>query len=70
MFAEQQGHPADRRRPAGHRLSTPHQYENVLAFAADMQTMADVLGVGKMAVVGLSGGGPYALGGAAAMPDV
>ncbi len=49
--------------------STPYQYENVLAFATDLQTMADVLGVGKMAVVGLSGGGPYALGCAAAMPE-
>lgn len=49
--------------------STPHQYENVLAFAADLCTIADVLGVQKMAVVGLSGGGPYALACAAAMPE-
>ena len=49
--------------------STPFQYENVLAFAVDMATIADTLGIDKMAVVGLSGGGPYALACAAAMPE-
>jgi pimeloyl-ACP methyl ester carboxylesterase len=49
--------------------STPHQYGTVLEFADDMRTIADVLGIDKMAVVGLSGGGPYALACAAAMPD-
>ena len=46
----------------------PHQYENVLAFATDMQTMADVLGVGKMASSGCPAA-VYALACAAAMPD-
>src|SRR6202048_4388382 len=49
--------------------STPYQYENVLAFADDLRTVADTLGIDKMAVIGLSGGGPYTLGCAAAMPD-
>ena len=49
--------------------STPHQYENVLAFADDLRTVADTLGIDKMAVIGLSGGGPYTLACAAAMPD-
>lgn len=49
--------------------STPHQYENVLAFADDLRTIADTLGIAEMAVVGLSGGGPYTLAAAAAMPD-
>jgi pimeloyl-ACP methyl ester carboxylesterase len=49
--------------------STPHQYDNVLAFADDLRVMADTLGIDKFAVVGLSGGGPYALACAAAMPD-
>jgi pimeloyl-ACP methyl ester carboxylesterase len=49
--------------------STPHQYQNVLAFADDMRTIADVLGIDEMAVIGLSGGGPYALACGAAMPD-
>jgi pimeloyl-ACP methyl ester carboxylesterase len=49
--------------------STPHQYSSILAFADDMSTIADTLGIDKMAVVGLSGGGPYTLACAAAMPD-
>src|SRR3954469_14004474 len=49
--------------------STPHQYHNVLAFADDLRTIADVLGINRMAVIGLSGGGPYTLACAAAMPD-
>jgi pimeloyl-ACP methyl ester carboxylesterase len=49
--------------------STSHQYHTVIAFAEDLRAVADTLGVDKMAVVGLSGGGPYTLGCAAAMPD-
>jgi pimeloyl-ACP methyl ester carboxylesterase len=49
--------------------STPHQYDTVVAFADDLCTVADTLGIDKMAVIGLSGGGPYTLGCAAAMPD-
>jgi pimeloyl-ACP methyl ester carboxylesterase len=49
--------------------STPHRYPCILSFADDLRTIADTLGIDKMAVIGLSGGGPYALGCAAAMPD-
>lgn len=49
--------------------STPHQYANVLAFADDLRTIADTLGIDEMAIIGLSGGGPYTLACAAAMPD-
>ena len=49
--------------------STPHQYDNVFEFADDLRTIADTLGIDKMAVVGLSGGGPYTLACAAAMPE-
>jgi len=49
--------------------STPFQYDNVLGFSRDMQIIADTLGVDEMAVVGLSGGGPYTLACAAGMPD-
>src|SRR5579875_583069 len=49
--------------------STPFQYDTVVAFADDLRTVADTLGIDKMAVIGLSGGGPYTLGCAAAMPD-
>lgn len=49
--------------------STPYQYENVLEFTDDLRTIADTLGIDKMAIVGLSGGGPYTLACAAAMPE-
>lgn len=49
--------------------SSPHRYENVLAFADDLRIVADTLGVDRMAVVGLSGGGPYTLAAAHAMPE-
>jgi pimeloyl-ACP methyl ester carboxylesterase len=49
--------------------STSHQYDNVLGFVEDLRTVADTLGIDKMAVIGLSGGGPYTLACAAAMPD-
>jgi pimeloyl-ACP methyl ester carboxylesterase len=49
--------------------STPHRYKNIAAFADDLQAIADTLGIDKMAVVGLSGGGPYALACAAGLPD-
>jgi pimeloyl-ACP methyl ester carboxylesterase len=49
--------------------SSPHLYENIAAFADDLRTIADILGIDKMAVIGLSGGGPYALASAVAMPE-
>ncbi len=49
--------------------STPHEYPNVLAFADDLREIADTLGIDQFAVIGLSGGGPYTLACAAAMPD-
>lgn len=49
--------------------STPYQYENVLGFTDDLRTIADTLGINRFAVIGLSGGGPYTLATAAAMPD-
>ncbi|MGZ6778541.1 MAG: alpha/beta fold hydrolase [Mycobacterium sp.] len=49
--------------------STPHQYQNVFEFTDDFRTIADTLGIDKMAIVGLSGGGPYTLACAAAMPE-
>jgi len=49
--------------------STPHEYAKVIDFAEDLRTIADTLGIDKMEIIGLSGGGPYTLGCAAAMPD-
>ena len=49
--------------------STPHLYENMAAFAADLETVAERLGLDELAVVGLSGGGPYALAAGAMLPE-
>ncbi|OMC17086.1 MULTISPECIES: alpha/beta fold hydrolase [unclassified Mycobacterium] len=49
--------------------STPHRYANIRAFGDDLRTIADTLGIDKMAVIGLSGGGPYALASAAVLSD-
>jgi pimeloyl-ACP methyl ester carboxylesterase len=49
--------------------STPRLYPNVLAFAADLAAVADALGVGRFALIGLSGGGPYVLAAAHAFPE-
>ena len=69
VFAEQQGIRLIGIDRPGIGSSTPFQYANVGEFAYDLETMADVLGIGQMMVVGLSGGGPYTLGCAAALPD-
>ncbi len=49
--------------------STPHLYLDVRGFAHDLATVADSLGVDEMAVIGLSGGGPYTLAAAHELPD-
>ena len=49
--------------------SSPYQYDTVFAFAEDLRTIADTLGIDTFEVIGLSGGGPYTLACAAAMPD-
>src|SRR5690349_15451914 len=49
--------------------STPYQYDTVFAFAEDLRTIADTLGIDKFEVIGLSAGGPYTLACAAAMAD-
>lgn len=49
--------------------STPHRYEAVRDFAADVGALATSLGFDRFAVAGLSGGGPYALACAHDLPD-
>src|SRR6201997_10959 len=53
----------------GSGLSDPHPYRGVADWATDMAHVADALGAERLAVVGLSGGGPYALA-CAATPDL
>jgi pimeloyl-ACP methyl ester carboxylesterase len=69
VFAEQQGIRLIGIDRPGIGSSTPHQYDTVFAFAEDLRTIADTLGIDNMIVVGLSGGGPYALACAAGMPE-
>jgi pimeloyl-ACP methyl ester carboxylesterase len=49
--------------------STDHRYHSIREWAADAATVADHFGHDELAVVGLSGGGPYALACAHEMPD-
>lgn len=49
--------------------STPHRYRRFIDVAPDAAAVADHLGHDQFAVVGLSGGGPYALAAAAGNPD-
>lgn len=42
--------------------STPHLHASVLDWADDVREVVDQLGIGRFALVGLSGGGPYVLG--------
>jgi pimeloyl-ACP methyl ester carboxylesterase len=46
---------------AGSGLSDAHRYDQIGDWAADMAHVADLLGADKIGVVGLSGGGPFAL---------
>jgi pimeloyl-ACP methyl ester carboxylesterase len=48
--------------------STAHAYRNIAEWADDVGDIADRLGVGRFACVGLSGGGPYVLACAARHP--
>jgi pimeloyl-ACP methyl ester carboxylesterase len=49
--------------------STPHLYESIRSFGDDLEVLLDRLGIDDFAMLGLSGGGPYVLAGAAALPD-
>lgn len=69
VYAEQQGIRLIGIDRPGIGSSTPFQYANVGEFAYDLETIANTLGIDEFVVVGLSGGGPYTLGCAAALPD-
>lgn len=49
--------------------STPYVYADLLDWAQDLALVADTLDAPTFHVIGLSGGGPYALAAAAALPD-
>lgn len=69
MFAENNGVRLIGLDRPGIGSSTPHEYDRVIDFSHDLRIVADSLGVEKMVIIGLSGGGPYTLGCAAAMPE-
>jgi pimeloyl-ACP methyl ester carboxylesterase len=52
----------------GYGLSAFHRQDSLAHEAADLSAFADALGLGRFALIGVSGGGPYAVAGAAAMP--
>src|ERR1700759_4474171 len=49
--------------------STPHLYRDILDWTGDLVELCDVLDIDTFRVIGLSGGGPYALAAGAALPD-
>jgi pimeloyl-ACP methyl ester carboxylesterase len=49
--------------------STPHVYGTFVEWAADVEMFCDALGLARVGIAGLSGGGPYALACAHAMPE-
>lgn len=49
--------------------STAHVYPSFRAWAEDIGILADRLGVGRFGLIGLSGGGPYVLACAHALPE-
>lgn len=48
--------------------STPYRYGSLLDFTTDLTKVTDHLGIDRFGVVGLSGGGPYALASCYALP--
>ena len=49
--------------------STPHRYGSLLDFVADLARVCDDLGFERFGIIGLSGGGPYALASCYSLPE-
>ena len=49
--------------------STPYLYPDIFDWTRDLALLLDALGIDQARVVGLSGGGPYALAAGAGLPD-
>ena len=49
--------------------STPYLYPNILDWTQDLELVLDTLAIDTVRLIGLSGGGPYALAAGAALPD-
>lgn len=53
----------------GYGLSSFQERRRIVDWVSDVSELADTLGLGRFAVLGVSGGGPYALACAAQIPD-
>jgi pimeloyl-ACP methyl ester carboxylesterase len=53
----------------GYGATERHPRPSLKAFAEDMAAFADALGIGRFAIMGVSGGGPFAAAVASEMPD-
>ncbi len=53
----------------GFGISSPHPGRTLASYAADLENVANALGIDKFAIAGISGGGPYAAACAALLPD-
>jgi len=49
--------------------STPYLYPDVVDWTGDLELLLDTLAIDTVRLIGLSGGGPYALAAGAALPD-
>ncbi len=49
--------------------STPYLYPNILDWTQDLELFLETLAIDTVRLIGLSGGGPYALAAGAALPD-
>ena len=49
--------------------SSPHLYPDILDWTRDLELLLDTLSVDTVRMIGLSGGGPYALAAGAALPE-
>jgi pimeloyl-ACP methyl ester carboxylesterase len=52
----------------GYGVSDPNNFESVAAWVGDLERAAKVLGLDRFSLLGFSGGGVFALAGAAALP--
>ena len=68
-YAEQQGLRIVGIDRPGIGSSTPHLYPDILDWTRDLEILLDTLGIDTLRLIGLSGGGPYALAAGVAMPD-
>ncbi|HET8960197.1 alpha/beta hydrolase [Nocardioides sp.] len=68
-YAEQQGLRIIGIDRPGIGSSTPHLYPDILDWTRDLEILLDTLGIDTVRLIGLSGGGPYALAAGVGLPD-